>query len=496
MTFKEFACKRSITLLAACSALCISHIGWAQSDAPAPRAANALSERLDYGDALLNDGRVTLRVYVEPASDGESRVMLGQQTRLFVEILTDTWFSTAPRYPELSIGGAIILPPEQLGTNFTEQINGTTHSGQRRGYVIYPQRIGQLVVPSFEISLAIATEGRSSAPLALRTPAQRIEVIAPPDVETLTGFFTTPRLEVHDTWDKPLEDLEVGFAIKRTVRLSGEQMLGMLLPKLVFEAPEGIAVYADAPRVHDRINRGQYRGERRQTVTYVLQEPGTYELAPVELQWWDPVQEELRSATLSTPEFHVTGEGLATAQDLDDAGAAARWLQFGSAAVAWLAAHWLGLLTLVLIAVAAARGLMFAGPRITRAISYSRQQHQDSEATAFRNLKHSVSRGDEGQVIESYWLWRHRLAATTPGAADFFEDERRAASDRPSSLRRFEILRYAPEKNVDAEEDTPQFDRVMRTEILLELVQLRARVFSRIKRRQRSTSPAAYGLNP
>lgn len=496
MTFIQFAGKRSLIVLAVCTALCISNVAWAQSNTPAPPGANIISGPLEYGDTLISDGRVVLRVYVAPASEGRSRVVLAQQTRLFVEILTDTWFSTAPRYPELSVGGAIILPPEQLGTNFTEQINGATYSGQRRGYVIYPQRLGQLVVPSFEISLAIATEGRPSAPLALRTPAQRIEVVAPPDVETLAGFFTTPRLEVRDTWDKPLADLEVGFAIKRTVRLSGEQMLGMLLPKLIFEAPAGIAVYADAPRVHDRINRGLYRGERRQTVTYVLQQPGTYQLAPLELQWWDPVQEELRSTTLSTPEFHVTGAGLATTQALHDEGPAAHWLQLGSVAIAWVAEHWLGLLAIVLAAIGAARGLMFAGPRITRAISNSRQLRQDSEATAFRNLKHSVSRGDEGQVTESYWRWHHRLATTTPGAADFFEDERRAASDRPSSLRRFEILRYAPETNADAEEDTPQFDRVMRTEILFELVQLRARVFSRTKVGQHPKSPAAYGLNP
>ena len=41
---------------------------------------------------LLGEGHVLIRVSTEP----DRQVVIGQQTRLFVEILTDTWFSKAP----------------------------------------------------------------------------------------------------------------------------------------------------------------------------------------------------------------------------------------------------------------------------------------------------------------------------------------------------------------------------------------------------------------
>ncbi len=88
----------------------------------------------------LRDGRVRVRVSTEP----EGRVVIGQQTRLFVDILTDTWFTQAPAYPDVDLDGAIALQPEQLGTNFTERIAGATYAAQRRSYVIFPQRAGPL----------------------------------------------------------------------------------------------------------------------------------------------------------------------------------------------------------------------------------------------------------------------------------------------------------------------------------------------------------------
>ena len=98
-------------------------------------------------DELVREGHVRIRVRTDPAE----QVVIGQQTRFFVEILTDTWFSEAPAYPELTIPGSIALMPESLGMNFTERIDGVTYSGQRRSYVIFPQRTGPLEIPSLPI---------------------------------------------------------------------------------------------------------------------------------------------------------------------------------------------------------------------------------------------------------------------------------------------------------------------------------------------------------
>ncbi|MGY8736201.1 MAG: hypothetical protein ACKVIW_01635, partial [bacterium] len=103
--------------------------------------------------------------------------------------------------------------------------------------------------------------------------------------------------------------LEAGDAIERRIRIRGTQILGMLLPPLRFEAPPGIAVYADKPRILDRVNRGQYSGERSQKVTYVLQERGFFQISPLEIRWWNPDTGSLNVERVPGQTFEVSDAG-------------------------------------------------------------------------------------------------------------------------------------------------------------------------------------------
>ena len=50
-----------------------------------------------FGTAVFADGEVRVHVFTEPAGE----VYLGQRTDLIIEVQTDSWFTTAPKYPEL-----------------------------------------------------------------------------------------------------------------------------------------------------------------------------------------------------------------------------------------------------------------------------------------------------------------------------------------------------------------------------------------------------------
>ena len=67
------------------------------------------------------------------------------------------------------------------------------------------------------------------------------------------------------------------------------RLLGLLAP-LATSAPvsKGLAAYPDSPAMMTRIDRGRYKATRADTVTYVAEEWGFYELPPVEVRWFQP----------------------------------------------------------------------------------------------------------------------------------------------------------------------------------------------------------------
>lgn len=361
--------------------------------------------------ALLQDGHVRVRVSTEPGR----QVLIGQQTRFFVEILTDTWFTSAPDYPELVLDGAVALMPEQLGTNFTERIGGETFAAQRRSYVIFPQRAGPLEIPSLRIRLAVSQNGKAGTPFTVRTRALKLNVVLPAEAEGIDGLVTTPRLRVRDVWDRPLEGLKVGDAIKRTVQMDADRALGMLLPDLQFEVPEGIAAYPDQPRTEDQVNRGQYKGSRFETVTYVLQKPGEFTVPEIQVHWWSPARGRLSTETLAPRTFQVSGSAQA---GLDPPAEAPPWW------ASWrsdLEELWTWLKEHALMILAALAALLVAVPILGRAFRAlqarhlaARKRQLDSELRLFRNLRESARASDLDALFRDFWKWRERVATEFP----------------------------------------------------------------------------------
>ena len=362
-------------------------------------------------DGLLASGRVLVRLRIDP-DDGKDLVV-GQQTRILIEVLSDSRFSQAPQYPELTIAGAITLMPEQMGTNFTETIRGTSFVGQRRGYVLFPQRAGLFKIPSLEIPVGIAGVDGSESKLVLRTSPIPLSIRPRSGVNEAQGLITTPQLVIEDEWDRPFDALEVGQAIQRSIRIQATESLGMLLPQLSFNAPPGIAVYPDPPRIRDRINRGQYRGERSQTITYVLQERGNFDIPPIEVQWWSPETGALQSKVLASQSFDVHERGFGASNLSTWAAGIASWresfLSTAKESVRWLLAHWIGGVLCVCGVVIAWR----AGPRITKRLksdllnAYARRRN--SEPYSFKSLERSLQRGEVNEIARRYWIWRGHL---------------------------------------------------------------------------------------
>ena len=243
------------------------------------------------------------RARLEP---GE-RVTVGQPVTVVVEVLVPSFFTGAPRFPALDVDDALAIF-EDRGVNFTERIDGETWAGQSRGYDVYPQRPGGFEIEAIPVRVRYRSEsGGARTEVTVTPPPVRFEAALPPEAADLAYFISSTQLGIEQSFDRQPGTLKVGEAFVRTITVTVEDALSMVIPPLPADSIPGLAVYADPPEVRDE---GGERGERIvgrriERITYVAEEAGEYRLAPVALAWWDVGAQRLRRASVPALEIRV-----------------------------------------------------------------------------------------------------------------------------------------------------------------------------------------------
>lgn len=411
---------------------------------------------------------------IDALLEPEGPYYLGQQVRLVVEVETDTWFTTAPRYPEIRVPGAIVLQPEVFAVNSTRREGSVTWTVQRQRYVIFPQRVGPLAVPPIDIDLAVSVDGKPGDAMTLTTPRLDADVRMPPGASAAGPFVTTPRLEVRESFDRGLDGLEVGDAVTRSVTQTAGSTFALLLPAIRFEAPAGVTAYPTEPRLDDRGNRGTYTATRVDSVTYVLEKAGHFQLPPIEILWFDIGRSAMRTETLAERAFNVAAnrnvvQGPQSPPLAISPGKVLAWLQDNLV--------WLTVLAAALWLVRQAWSRL--KPPVLAWFARRRHELRHGERAYYRRVVEAARRGDADAFVAAFWAWSDRLPGRTPPLTALPGE---LTEEDPAAWHRFARSRYGKSPSTDANQ-----------------VAVTERWVSRLRKHwlsRRSTSPAPTALNP
>ena len=239
--------------------------------------------------------------------EGSGETWVGQAVPLNVEVIVPSWFTGAPKFPELDVPNAVTLSPE-AAVNFVVQSAGKTFSGQGRRYLIFPQAKGRYTVPSAKVEVSYAMPDGKPSPLKILASASiQFEARVPPGAEGAKYFLTTDRFQISQSLDRKLEGLKVGDSITRIVNMTAEGTVGISLPPLKLEAPEGIRLYPGTPRVSEKAERGKVEATRTETATYVLEKEGHYTIPEIVILWWNPQTKGMNKARVPAVDLNVQG---------------------------------------------------------------------------------------------------------------------------------------------------------------------------------------------
>jgi hypothetical protein len=285
----------------------------------------------------------------------------------------------------------------------TEKIDGLNWQVIRYPLALYPQKAGQLEIPSIDVRFKTSAGfGSTEKAFSFQTESLQIIVESPPGVKQGELVITTTSFELDYNWQPESAGAQTGDAFTLTVTRQANDISAMLLPPLPVFSSEGLASYPQAPEIKDKTNRGDLTGERTDRIIWVVEKPGTYNIPGIRFQWWDPDKHELEQQVIPGLRLDIppSTADKASTQASDKPGLATN--------------DYLWLLIVVLVASITA----FLWLRHTRE---SAGQQLETESSAFRTLQDACKSNDAAQSYAALHRWL-RWVSPSVTLSDFARD--------------------------------------------------------------------------
>lgn len=358
-----------------------------------------------WGIALAEE---PVRAEIRFAASSGGSAWVGQGINLHLELWSDALSFSGQAWVLPQVPGAFLMQNESSALNLSERRQGVSWQGVRYSFQLYPQRPGKQTVPPFAVRFE-TRNGYGSKPQAwsFETPRLEFEARLPPGAGQDDLVLTTEAFSMKSAWSVPPDEgaleLSVGDALRLTVEREADGVPGMVFTPLAVPDIPGLGVYADAPTVVDKNYRGTLTGTRRDVITFVSEQAGTYRIPGQSFTWWDPSRNELEKSAVPALEL-VVAENPAwnTAT-----GATNREQRLGSSDAVSLAVL---LLTVFLLALVAWK----AGGPLRAWFGKLREKRRGSEKWAFQDVRKACSSGAAHEIYAAInsWLWKYRPGMT------------------------------------------------------------------------------------
>lgn len=237
----------------------------------------------------------------------EERAWVGQHLSFFVELRAAGSFSGAASFDLPQLPGIIII---KIGAPVvsSKEIDGQSWFTQEHEFALFSQKAEILEVPRFPIRFASRSGFTGPASdVNAEFPGMNVTIERPPGSENIDFLVTTESLDIAETWTPTPGPVEAGAIFKRTITQRAAQLSGMALAPASARAPDGINVYLEDPIIKDTTERGDFTGERIETITYQMIKAGSFTLPELTYVWWNPKTEKMEKHQLPPVTFTVTG---------------------------------------------------------------------------------------------------------------------------------------------------------------------------------------------
>jgi hypothetical protein len=210
---------------------------------------------------------------------------------------------------ELKLEGAVV--EELESSSFQRTINGRPYRVIEVKHAIFPQKSGELVIPSMTFNGRKPSGRRSILSFntgeVLRRRSQPITVKVKPVPAAWPDAPWIParNLRIEESWSALPDELAVGDSVTRTLTLVAEGIDSSQLPQIPQADLPGVKAYPDQPRAENRPGNDGITGIGVNSTALLITKPGEFTLPTVRVPWWDTESNSLRYAELPARSFTV-----------------------------------------------------------------------------------------------------------------------------------------------------------------------------------------------
>lgn len=240
------------------------------------------------------------------SSVSKTQLYVQEQLLYTIKIYYSIGFDQGAQLTTPQVGDAVV---QQLGTdvNYQEVVNGIGYSVTERRYVIFPQSSGQLDIPPVYFSASIGRRGGINRFFNNRAQVREVNLASeahnitvkprPADFPGQT-WLPASNLTLTEEWSGDIDNVSVGDAITRNVKLVTHGLSSSLLPGIEYKDLPGLRFYPDQPVREDAADNTGIIGTRSEGTAMVASRAGEFILPEVQMPWWNTKTNQLEIATL------------------------------------------------------------------------------------------------------------------------------------------------------------------------------------------------------
>jgi hypothetical protein len=209
---------------------------------------------------------------------------------------------------QLSISDAVVEELDAI--QFQRTIDGRPYRVIEVRHAIFPQKSGQLTLPSMSFSGSKLLPRRSFfdnnvQTLRRRAPAITVEVKPIPPEYPDAPWIPASVLKLEESWSSLPEELSVGDSVTRTITLTAEGIDANQLPALEQLPVPGIKSYPDQPKAENSRSPNGITGVGTYSAALLLTEVGEVELPAIRVPWWDTSKNRVRYAEIPARSLRI-----------------------------------------------------------------------------------------------------------------------------------------------------------------------------------------------
>lgn len=207
---------------------------------------------------------------------------------------------------------------EQLGEprTYEKEINGVRHGVIELRYAIFPQKSGQLMIPSQVFSATLAERSSQDAYQPFGPRPGRLTRVSSPQIPLAVKprpanypadapWLPARNLTLVEAWSPEPDKARVGDSLTRSLMVKTEGLSSAQIPALPATSANDLRRYPDQPQLANEMGERGVTGSREEREALVPTAAGRIELPAVDVVWWNTRDDRLEHSRLPARTLEV-----------------------------------------------------------------------------------------------------------------------------------------------------------------------------------------------